>query len=116
MKTIIIGDDTSSLETEVILSGGEVFFPHNWTHEEFWHISCLCDHPFHDDYNRDAEVKVELLVEGEVVHEHNYTFKGGTNFHSNAKDEVRNAIYNYPRKTQMRHMVRITTEVEERKD
>lgn len=113
MKTIIVGDDTSILETEIILSGGEVFFPHNWTHEEFWHISCLCDHHLDDAYNMDAEVTIGFLVEGKVVHEHVYTFKGGTDFHSKAKDEVYWAIKNYPSKTPLGKMVRITTEVEE---
>lgn len=115
MKSIIFGDN-SIMETEYFISGGEVFFPHNWTHEEFWHISCYCHNMFDEQYNMNAEVTIEFLVDGRTVHEHKYTFKGGTDFHGNAKDEVRYAVDNYPRKAPYTRKVRITTEVEKEKD
>ena len=105
MKSIIL-NQTSIMETEFILSRGEIFFPHAWVQEEFHQISCLCDNPFDDSYVRNAKVRIGFLVDGKVVHEHNFTFKGGGSFHSALKDEVYKALGDSPRQSRR---VRITT-------
>lgn len=104
MKSIIL-NQTSIMETEFILSRGEIFFP-LWVQEEFYQISCLCDSIFDKAYVRDAKVKVEFLVDGKPVHEHNFTFKGGGSFHSALKDEVFKALGDCPKQSRR---VRITT-------
>ena len=106
MKSII-NNPISTLDTQFFISRGEVFFPHNHVSEEFHQISCLCDNPFDDAYNRDAKVKVEFLVDGKPVHTHKFVFKGGGSFHSAIKDEISFALGNHEGKTSRR--VRITT-------
>ena len=106
MKSIV-NNDQSIFETEFILNQWkEPFFP-LWVQEEFYQISCLCDSIFDKAYVRDAKVKVEFLVDGKPVHEHNFTFKGGGSLHSAIKDEISFALGNHEGKTSKR--VRITT-------
>ena len=104
----ILNNNISIFETEFILSRGEIFFLHAWVQEEFYQISCLCDSIFDKAYVRDAKVKVEFLVDGKVVHEHNFTFKGGGSFHSAIKEEVFKALINLH---SVSRRVRVTTEI-----
>lgn len=93
MKSIV-NNDQSILETDIVIRGVEAFFPHSWTHEEFFHISCVCDNLSAEPQVRDAMVTVELLIDGKVDNTHTFIFRGGQSFHSVIKDEVFKALIN----------------------